>query len=87
MLTPTSIKNMIFGIYHDHRLPTVRDTVNAIQDMNYEVKLGTIDIEWAYRNVPVCLLDLPLLGIRIAGKIYIDAAMPFGARNSCIVLY
>lgn len=30
--------------------PTVRDTVNTIQDMNYEVKLGTIDIERAYRN-------------------------------------
>lgn len=75
-------KNMLFGVHHF--LPTVRDTTRVIQDMNYEIRLATIDIERAYRNIPVCPLDLPLLGIRIAGKIYIDAAMPFGARKSSL---
>lgn len=77
-------KNMILGCFHEHRLPLVRDTIAVIEDMDYEVKLGTLDIERAYRNIPVCPLDLPLLGIKIAGKIYIDAAMPFGARNSSL---
>lgn len=77
-------KNMIFGRYHDHHLPTVADTVYQIEKMGYRAMLGTIDIERAYRNIPMCPLDLPLLGMRVGGKVYIDAAMPFGARNSSL---
>lgn len=77
-------KNLVFGRIHDHRLPTVADTVRAIEAQGYRVLLATIDIERAYRNVPVCPLDLPLLGINVADSIYIDAAMPFGARNSSL---
>lgn len=75
-------KNIILGAFHEHRLPTVCDTVRVIEDMGFCAKLATLDDERAYRNVPVC--PLPLLGIRVAGKFYIDAAMPFGARNSSL---
>lgn len=77
-------KNILFGRYHEHRLPTVQDSVSAIEAMGYRVLLATIDIERAYRNIPVCPLDLPLLGITVRKRIYIDAAMPFGARNSSL---
>lgn len=77
-------KNMLFGGYHEHRLPTVADTVDQIESMGFRTMLGTIDIERAYRNIPVCPLDLPLLGIRVGGKFFIDASMPFGARNSSL---
>lgn len=60
------------------------DTLNQVEKMGYRVLLGTIDIERAYRNIPVCPLDLPLLGIRVDGRVFIDAAMPFGARNSSL---
>lgn len=75
-------KNVIFGVQHTHTLPTVQDTVRVIQAKNFRVLLATLDIERAYRNIPSCPLDLPLLGIRIDGQYYVDAAMPFGARNS-----
>lgn len=52
--------------------------------MDYQVKLATLDVERAYRNIPVCPLDLPLLGIKVGGRFFIDAAMPFGARNSSL---
>lgn len=85
-------KNTLFGTYCEHRLPTVQDTVHAIEEMGYRVKLATINIERAYRNVPVCPLDLPLLGLNVGGQVYIDSAMPFGTRNSslnmqCIAQY
>lgn len=64
-------KNTLFGTCCEHRLPTVQDTVQAIE-------------ERAYRNVPVCPLDLPLLGLNVGGQVYIDSAMPFGARNSSL---
>lgn len=57
-------KNMIFGRHHKHRLPTVNDTIKQIERMGYRIMLATLDIERAYRNIPVCLLDLPLLGIK-----------------------
>lgn len=77
-------KNMIFGAFHEHRLPTVCDTINVVEHMDYQVKLATLDVERAYRYIPVCPLDLPLLGIKVGRDFYIDAAMPFGARNSSL---
>lgn len=75
-------KNVIFGVQHTHNLPTVQDTVRVIQAKNFRVLLATLDIERAYRNIPSCPLDFPLLGIRVDGHYFVDAAMPFGARNS-----
>lgn len=77
-------KNNILGSYHDHRLPTVQDSVAALEARGFRALLATIDIERAYRNIPVCPLDLPLLGMCFENNIYIDAAMPFGARNSSL---
>lgn len=77
-------KNIIFGSYHEHRLPTVRDTLQVVEQMEFQVKLATIDVERAYRNIPVCPLDLPLLGIKVGDSFFIDEAMPFGARNSSL---
>lgn len=77
-------KNMLFGRHHDHRLPTIADTLKVIEDMGYNALVGTIDVERAYQNIPVCPLDLPLLGIRVGANIYVDTAMPFGARNSSL---
>lgn len=75
-------KNVIFGVQHNHNLPTVQDTIRVIQAKNFRVMLATLDIERAYRNIPSCPLDFPLLGISVDNKYYVDAAMPFGARNS-----
>lgn len=77
-------KNVLLGQYHEHRLPTVQDTVAALEERGFRALLATIDIERVYRNVPVCPLDLPLLGIQVAGQVYINTAMPFGARNSSL---
>lgn len=77
-------KNIILGSFHEHRLPTVRDTLQVVEQMDFRVKLATLDVERAYRNIPVCPLDLPLLGIKVGDSYFIDAAMPFGARNSSL---
>lgn len=79
-------KNTIFAVRHDHRLPRVHDTVRAIQAHDYQVLLATIDVERAYRNVPTCPLDLPLLAIKVDDCYYVDTAMPFGSRNSSLYM-
>lgn len=40
-------KNMIFGRYHEHRLPTVQDTIKQIELMGFQAMLATLDIERA----------------------------------------
>ena len=45
--------------------------------------LGT-DLARAYRQLLVCPLSLPLLGISVNNKIYIDIAPPFGCRTSAL---
>lgn len=75
-------KNVLFGVPRAHTLPTVPQAVDVIRDNNFDVMIATLDIERAYRNIPSCPLDLPLLGISVDGKYYVDTAMPFGSRNS-----
>lgn len=77
-------KYTILGPYHDHRLPTVLDTVATLEARGFRALLATINIERAYRNIPVCSLDLPLLRIYVENRLYIDAAMPFRAQNSSL---
>lgn len=80
------LKNSIFGIEHQHTLPSVDHVVKAVQACKFECTLATIDIQRAYRNFRTCPMDYPLLGVRFRNKIYIDTVMPFGARNSSMYM-
>lgn len=77
-------KNVLFGAQHTHDLPMVDDLVEAARAFDFNCFIGVIDIQRAYRNVPTCPMDLPLLGIKYADKYYVDSAMPFGARISSL---
>ena len=44
--------------------------------------LAKIDLQNAYRVVPVHPIDQPLLGLRWNGTIYRDTALPFGLRSA-----
>lgn len=79
-------KNVLFGNLHDHSLPTVQQLVDSVRDRDFKCVLATIDIQRAYINIPVCPLDYPLLGISFRGQYYVDTALPFGARNSSLVM-
>ena len=59
------------------------DTVAAIvASLGAGSLLAKIDIESAYRLVPVHPDDRPLLGVEWSGRIYCDAMLPFGLRSS-----
>lgn len=77
-------KNSLFGVLHSHNLPIVNDLIEAARVRSFDCVVGIIDIQRAYRNIPTCPMDFPLLGIKYAGDIYIDTAMPFGARVSSL---
>ena len=59
------------------------DTVSAIVSaLGTGSLLAKIDIEAAYRLVPVHPDDRPLLGLRWNGEVYCDAMLPFGLRSA-----
>ena len=44
--------------------------------------LAKLDLESAYRVVPVHPVDRPLLGMEWKDQLYVDAALPFGLRSA-----
>lgn len=50
-----------------------------VSKMGCNTLLAKIDIEHAYRNIPIPH-DRELLGMSWKGGLYIDAALPFGLR-------
>eukprot|EP00731_Ephydatia_muelleri_P012033 Em0006g927a len=59
------------------------DTVSAIVSaLGTGSLLAKIDIEAAYRLVPVHPDDRPLLGLRWNGEVYCDAMLPFGLSSA-----
>lgn len=79
-------KNVVFGTYIEHVLPTVNDAVQAIMAHDFAVKLATIDLERAYRNFRVDPLNWPLTCIKHRGAYYVDTAVPFGSRLSSLYM-
>jgi len=47
--------------------------------------MGKMDIQLAYRNIPVAPEDRHLLGMRWEGKVYVDKVLPFGLRSAPII--
>ena len=44
--------------------------------------MAKLDVQSAYRHIPVHLDDRHLLGISCKGKVYLDRALPFGLRSA-----
>ena len=44
--------------------------------------IAKIDIEYAYRLIPVRPVDRKWLGVQWDGAVYVDAALPFGLRSA-----
>ena len=47
--------------------------------------MGKMDIQQAYRNVPVAPEDRHLLGMKWQGKVYIDKVLPFRLRSAPLI--
>ena len=57
---------------------SVDTVVSMVTALGPGSRLAKVDIEAAYRLVPVHPDDRPLLGIRWEGELYCDAMLPFG---------
>ena len=61
---------------------SVDTAVQRIMELGRNSLLAKIDIEHAYRNVPVHPDERHLLGMYWGGAVYIDTVLPFGLRSA-----
>ena len=61
---------------------TVDEAVYHILKLGRSSLLVKIDIEHAYRNVPVHIDDRPLLGMEWNSTVFVDTVLPFGLRSA-----
>lgn len=61
---------------------TVDEVAAYALELGQGAELGKLDIQSAYRIVPVHPDDRPLLGMRWKGAVFLDKALHFGLRSA-----
>ena len=64
------------------RYTSIDDATRLILSKGYGAQLAKLDIENAYRLVPIHPDDRHLLGMKWKGNPYMDTALPFGLRSA-----
>lgn len=72
----------IFGRDTSYTLPTIGDLSTQLQKVGPNAWLWKADLARAYRQLRVDPLDVPLLGLQMEDKIYLDLCPSFGCRSS-----
>ena len=78
---PESVNDYV--TYRVHHLGCLDDALNAIRRLGPGCYLVKLDVEAAYKQVPVDPKDWHLIGFTWLGKYYYDRTLPFGMRSSC----
>ena len=60
----------------------VEDAVRHCWQLGAGATLAKLDIQSAYRIIPVHPVDRHLLGMRWRGRVYVDTVLPFGLRSA-----
>ena len=64
------------------RYSRIDDAVKFLSAFRGPVDPAKIDLESAYRMIPVHPVDSALLGVRWHGNMFVDSALPFGLRSA-----
>ena len=61
---------------------SVDDAARMVMEEGRGALLAKLDLESAYRMIPVHPADRPLLGMEWKGKVWLDTTLPFGLRSA-----
>ena len=64
----------------------IQDAIGVIKDSPKPVYMAKVDVESAFRIIPISPADRPLLGFRWRGQYFMDAALPKGCSSSCAMI-
>ena len=74
------------GVPYKLHLPCAHDLRRLIVQHGQGCHLWSMDLQRSYRQLRICPLDWPLLGIRWRDALYFDTAVPFGVRFGAMYL-
>ena len=78
----SSVNDGIDAAFCSMAYTTVDDVASLIADLGRGSLMAKVDIESAYRLIPVHLQDRPLQAIEWEGQLYIDPMLPFGLSSA-----
>ena len=78
----TSVNDGVAQELCSMRYATVDNAIEKVIRLGADSLLAKIDVEHAYRNVPIHPSDRRLLGMMWEGGLYIDTVLPFGLRSA-----
>ena len=78
----SSVNDGIDAAFCSMAYTTVDDVASLIADLGRGSLMAKVDIESAYRLIPVHLQDRPLQAIEWEGQLYIDPMLPFGLSST-----
>lgn len=64
---------------------TLDNVIGLVQKMGAGALIAKVDIESAFRIIPVKPEDRYLLGFTVQGQFYFDKCLPMGCRTSCAI--
>ena len=62
---------------------TIQDAIDVIKDSPKPVYMAKVDVESAFRIIPISPADRPLLGFRWRGQYFMDAELGSDSNGSC----
>ena len=73
-------RDTYLGVPYKLHLPSAQDLRGLIVSQGQGCHLWSVDLQRGYRQLRVCPMDWPLLGIAWNGAFYFDMTVPFGIR-------
>ena len=70
-------------VNHKYSTRKIEEVLLMILAAGHHPYGARIDIQHAFRNLGVRFVDIPVLGLTIKGKYYINSSVPFGSASSC----
>ena len=80
-------RDTYLGTPYKLHLPSAQDLRDLILTQGAGCHLWSLDLKRGYRQLRVCPLDWPLLGIQWKGQYYFDTAVPFGIRWGAMYMH
>ncbi|RLJ22739.1 hypothetical protein DJ031_00310 [bacterium endosymbiont of Escarpia laminata] len=81
----SSVNDFIPKEFSSVQYATIYDAIDFIKRSAGLVYMAKVDIESAFRIIPISPADRPLLGFKWRGQFFMDAVLPMGCSSACAI--
>ena len=81
----SSVNDFIPHDFSSVHYSTISEAIDFIKHSPHLVYMAKVDIESAFRIIPISPADRPFLGFQWRGQFFMDAVLPMGCSSSCAI--